>query len=185
MNGTEFELKVLDLIKAGEINAVEASYICSKYQGATYQMTYDEILLVCLDNSKTIIIPNNFFYLDYYKNKYPSWFTSNPSVTHSTVKSPDIMAEYHDWDPPTTLSCNKCVFSCCGGSGHIRWDGTSTQWKCTDCGSVKSNDPNYYWAPSKAYKPSSFPSWCETPKKCECGGATAKTTHAHWCPVKN
>lgn len=83
--------------------------------------------------------------------------------------------------------CGGCgsprIESCCGGSGHIRWSGDEKQWKCTDCGSIKSNDPNYYWSPKDSPE-KVYPTWSKSPK-CECGGTTAKTTHAHWCPIKN
>ncbi len=71
--------------------------------------------------------------------------------------------------------------SCCGGKGNIRWSHSNKQWSCADCGSVKSNDPDY-WISNKSVTPET-PLW--TSPKCECGGTKAKTTHAHWCDVKN
>lgn len=86
---------------------------------------------------------------------------------------------------------NFAVQSCCGGKGNIRWSDTNKQWSCTDCGSVKSNDPSYYWTPraSTPIDPNDLfksPQWL-TPQapKCECGGTKANTTHAFWCTVKN
>lgn len=75
-----------------------------------------------------------------------------------------------------------CVYSCCGAGGQgIIWNQTDKKWKCIDCGSVKSDDPDYYWTPKtvkEAFKP-------PVPKSCVCGAEKTKTTHAFWCDIKN
>ena len=69
--------------------------------------------------------------------------------------------------------------SCCGGknNGISIWDPASQQFKCSDCGTPTSNDPSYAGTTNKYYN-----GYTPTEKKCECGGETAKTTHANWCP---
>lgn len=78
-------------------------------------------------------------------------------------------------------SCSKHIFSCCQGKsgGSSRWDNDAQAWKCTDCGSPTSTDPNYVSGKSEEFKPW----WVRTPKQCECGGEKAKTTHAFYCPL--
>lgn len=76
------------------------------------------------------------------------------------------------------------MYSCCGGSGHIRWNDTDKQWKCSDCGSIKSNDPNYFWSPKRPDAPV-YPSWGSVTKQCECGSDKTygnAAGHSSWCP---
>lgn len=91
------------------------------------------------------------------------------------------------WNYPTGEAyCSVChdiklLFSCCGGKNST-WDSKTAQWKCKDCGNVQSNDPNYlYSSPGNTKTIEKFVGTKQ--KKCECGGDTAKTSHAHWCPV--
>lgn len=71
--------------------------------------------------------------------------------------------------------------SCCGGTGNIRWNTSDKQWKCTDCGSVKSNDPNYYWTPKTRPDAPAYPTW-NTIKKCTCGSSSVGSNkHSDWC----
>ena len=75
--------------------------------------------------------------------------------------------------------------SCCGGSGSSMWDNTTQQWICKDCGTVKSNDPSYN---NNSIQPATMPEWAPykpKDKQCVCGGTKAKTTHAHYCDIKN
>lgn len=104
---------------------------------------------------------------------------SPPRVFYSKIGGLDVWVTYRD----STFNYNFAVQSCCGGSGHIRWSTTDKQWTCTDCGSIKSNDPNYYWSPKNGPDSPVYPTW--TSKKCECGSEKTygvNTGHTSWCP---
>lgn len=78
--------------------------------------------------------------------------------THSggwiKIRMPDI-SEYVKWG---YLKGYKSVnmLSCCGGKGGERWDVDKSQWSCRDCGTAKSNDPNYLYQTPKAAQPFEF-----------------------------
>lgn len=81
------------------------------------------------------------------------------------------------------------MFSCCGGKGNAVWDIGSDAWKCSDCGSLQSNDPSYLPPGMIGYIPHPTEAQLELFRgkkvKCECGGSKLGTTHAHWCDIKN
>lgn len=76
--------------------------------------------------------------------------------------------------------CRARKMPCCEKRGIERWDTTTSQWKCNQCGAVTSNDPNYTSSPSGIwYKPTPV-----EPKKCECGAEHTRNplNHSDWCP---
>lgn len=83
---------------------------------------------------------------------------------------------------------NNLALSCCGGSGAANWDQSAQKWKCSDCGTIQSSDPTYIGNGFKGIVDDiekELEKLYPAKKKCVCGGEKTKTTHAHWCDIKN
>ncbi len=77
------------------------------------------------------------------------------------------------------------IQSCCGGAGVVRWNATDAAWKCTDCGSIKSNNANYYRENTPGIGVDLANSPYDTLFKCQCGSEKVhgnNTGHSSWCP---
>ena len=62
---------------------------------------------------------------------------------------------------------------CCGNKGFSRYDYPNSQWVCSECGAIESNDPNYV-NNLNAFEDPSYPWFTHKvvhppePKKCVC-----------------
>lgn len=54
---------------------------------------------------------------------------------------------------------SKILASCCGGKGVSIWKDSTRQWECSDCGSPKSNDPDYLYGSGVKEKDWRPPAW--------------------------
>jgi hypothetical protein len=107
----------------------------------------------------------------------PEWMiTQEPCIQNARVNVID-----------EAISNIKSALSCCGGKGGATWDKIVNQWKCTDCGAIKSNDPDFLFGGSykrdTEYKPKEF--WADTKKlKCTCGSASVGANrHSDYCDL--
>src|SRR3990167_3607330 len=80
---------------------------------------------------------------------------------------------FHDvmWGSANWI-CATAIQPCCGKSGNDRWDFSSKEWKCTECGAIKPNNSQYLtqtgWA-KVGDKDSSLIQ--PNQKRCTCGSA--------------
>lgn len=90
-------------------------------------------------------------------------------------------AEAKFWDKLRKFSIQST--SCCGGkSGGAKWDSSSNQWVCKDCGSSQSNDPTYLYNPTGLRSNTPTVEWPKT--KCECGSSSVGSDrHSGYCPL--
>lgn len=99
---------------------------------------------------------------------------------------------YHVQNGRASWICNQTYTrSCCGQTGHDKWNANTSQWECSSCGAVTSNDPNY---PNDLFswqkqQPWSVPKQVHPPvvkeTKCTCGAhAILSNYHSPWCDWK-
>ncbi len=74
--------------------------------------------------------------------------------------------------------------ACCGGSGTNIWK--NSQWECAECGTAKSNDPNYLYGGAGEVEYGSLRGTIQWGSPvCECGSEKTygpNGSHTSWCP---
>jgi hypothetical protein len=88
--------------------------------------------------------------------------------------------EIHEFafDNKVNFSCCKEVFlkNCCGSAPAV-WKASAGGWTCSECGSPRPYEEQQldFGSVTTLMPPG--------PKKCDCGGDKANTTHAFYCSV--
>ncbi len=98
---------------------------------------------------------------------------SCPHFIHGTCRSCGIFIKEtkQRMDHLLRYGVGSTSMSCCGGKGISIWKDSSKQWECSDCGSPKSNDPDYLYGSTPEKKgPWRITDWkTPTTPQCECG----------------
>lgn len=86
--------------------------------------------------------------------------------------------------PPISSCPQFLMFSCCQGKGTATWDPVIAAWKCKDCNTPQSNDPNYI---GNGFKQSPYEPKKSGTGQCTCGSTKTYgvgATHADYCDIK-